>query len=326
MKIFSVSPIEMGIDIAKFLLYNYEIQEPFFWVFCPNSILEVINMRIPMAQMLQAAKKGRYGCPAPNVFSWDDVRSAYELSVQYKAPIIIDMAPIPSLMEPIAEAVKFYNNKFPKAVVTLNLDHGDTFENLMAALRYGFDSVMIDRSMLDLEGNIKETREICQIAHATGVSVEAELGHVGYNADYAVHEEQASALTDPAEAERFVKETGVDCLAVSIGTSHGVYKNGTPYLDFDLLGKLDRLLDIPLVLHGGSGSGDEQLKKAVAMGIQKVNLCTDLTDAGYENMRRFCDSITNRTPTSTEVYDSQAQGYKDKLEHYLKLFGCTGCI
>lgn len=283
-------------------------------------------MRIPMSVMLQAAKKGKYGCPAPNVFSWDDVKSCYELSAQYKAPIVIDMAPIPPMMEPIAEAVKFYNTKYPNALVTLNLDHGDTFENIMLALRYGFDSVMIDRSMMNLEDNIRETAEVVRIAHAMGASVEAELGHVGYNENYALCAAQESALTDLGEAQHFVEATNVDCLAVSVGTSHGVYSGGTPHLEFDLLAKLSSEIDVPLVLHGGSSTGDENLKKAVETGIQKVNLCSDLTNAGYEAMRDFCAAITNRLPTSVEVYDTMAKGYRDMLEHYLKLFGGVGTI
>lgn len=283
-------------------------------------------MRVPMSTMLQAAKKGKYGCPAPNVFSWDDVKTCYELSTQYRAPIVIDMAPIPPLMEPIAKAVAYYDTKYPDALVTLNLDHGDTFENIMLALRYGFDSVMIDRSMLDLENNIRETAEVVHIAHAMGVSVEAELGHVGYNENYALCAAQESALTDLSEAQHFIEATGVDCLAVSVGTSHGVYSGGIPHLEFDLLAKLNEQIEIPLVLHGGSSTGDENLRKAVETGIQKVNLCSDLTNAGYDAMAASCAKITNRHPTSTEVYDSMAAGYRDMLEHYLKLFGGIGKI
>ena len=283
-------------------------------------------MRVPMSVMLQAAKAGKYGCPAPNVFSWDDVKTCYELSTQYKAPIVIDMAPIPPLMEPIAQAVAFYNTKYPNALVTLNLDHGDTFENIMLALRYGFDSVMIDRSMLDLENNIRETAEVVHIAHAMGVSVEAELGHVGYNENYALCAAQASALTDLNEAQYFVEKTQVDCLAVSVGTSHGVYSGVTPHLEFDLLRQLSEQIEIPLVLHGGSSTGDENLKKAVETGIQKVNLASDLTNAAYDSMKAFCEPISNRRPTSTEVYDSMEKGYREMLEHYLKLFGGIGRI
>lgn len=283
-------------------------------------------MRISMSNMLQAAKKGTYGCPAPNVFSWDDVKSCFKLSAKYKAPVVIDMAPIPPLMEPIAKAVEYYDKIYSTAQVSLNLDHGDTWENIMLALRYGFDSVMIDRSMLDLENNIRETAEVVRVAHAMGVSVEAELGHVGYNANYALCDEQASALTDPGEARHFVEATGVDCLAVSVGTSHGVYAGGIPHLEFDLLKTLSDLLDIPLVLHGGSSTGDENLKRAVELGIQKVNLCSDLCNAGYDKMTAFCSGITNRHPTSMEVYDSMAAGYRDMLEHYLKLFGGTGVL
>lgn len=283
-------------------------------------------MRIPMSVMLQQAKKGKYGCPAPNVFSWDDVKTCFELSVQYRAPIVIDMAPIPPLMEPIAKAVAYYDTKYPNAVVTLNLDHGDTWENIMLALRYGFDSVMIDRSMCELEQNIRETAEVVKVAHAMGVSVEAELGRVGYNANYALCAEEASAYTDPGEAQHFVQATGVDCLAVSVGTSHGVYSGGIPHLEFQLLSRLSGELEIPLVLHGGSSTGDENLKKAVELGIQKVNLCSDLCNAGYDAMQAACAKITNRRPMPPEIYDPMTAGYREMLEHYLKLFGGIGAL
>ena len=283
-------------------------------------------MRVPMGKMLKMAKNGKYGCPAPNVFSWDDVETCFKLSVKYKAPIVIDMAPIPPLMEPIAKAVAYYDVKYPKALVALNLDHGDTYENVMLALRYGFDSVMIDRSMKEFDDNVAETAEVVKIAHAMGVSVEAELGHVGYNKNYALCAAQDSFLTDVNEAKKFVAKTGVDCLAVSVGTSHGVYTNGTPKLHFDLLENLSKGIEVPLVLHGGSSTGDDNLKKAVETGIQKVNLCSDLTNGGYDNMFKVCTTIENRKPTSMEVYTSMEEGYAAMLEHYLKLFGGIGAL
>lgn len=283
-------------------------------------------MRIPMSVMLQHAKEHKYGCPAPNVFTWENVKTCYELSVKHKAPIIIDMAPIPPLMEPIAKAVEYYNDKYPTAVVTLNLDHGDTWENILLALRYGFDSVMIDRSMKPLEDNIRETAEVVKAAHAMGVSVEAELGHVGYNANYALCAQQDSALTDLGEARHFVEATGVDCLAVSVGTSHGVYSGGIPHLEFELLRELSARLEVPLVLHGGSSTGDENLKKAVELGIQKINLCSDLCNAGFDAMQAAIAKITNRRPMPLEVYDPMEAGYQDMLEHYLLLFGGVGAL
>ena len=283
-------------------------------------------MRIPMSELLQKAKNGGYGCPAPNVFSWNQVESCFKLSVKHKAPIVIDMAPIPPLMEPIAEAVKYYDRKYPDALVTLNLDHGLCYEDCMLALRYGFDSVMIDASGKPFEENIKETAEVAKVAHAVGASVEAELGHVGYTSGHSVFAAEESRYTNPEEAQEFVRRSGADCLAVSIGTSHGVYAGGTPHLNFELLQKLRNDLEIPLVLHGGSSTGDENLKKAVELGIQKVNLASDLENSGYKKMEEAAKKITGHLPSTMEIAGAHTQGYEEMLEHFLLLFGGIGAL
>lgn len=283
-------------------------------------------MRVPMAAMLQSAKEGHYGCPAPNVFSWGQVEICFKLSETHKAPIVIDMAPIPPLMEPIAEAVRYYDRKYPNALVTLNLDHGLRYEDCMMALRYGFDSVMIDMSSKPFEENIRQTAEVARVAHTMGASVEAELGHVGYTAGHAVFAAEESRYTDPAQAKEFVERSGVDCLAVSIGTCHGVYAGGTPHLNFELLQTLRNDVNVPLVLHGGSSTGDENLKKAVSLGIQKVNLCSDLENRGYETLQETIQGITGRYPSCMEVLGGMYAGYEEMLEHYLLLFGGIGAI
>lgn len=193
---------------------------------------------------------------------------------------------------------------------------------------------MVDRSELPFEENVRETAEIVKVAHALNVSVEAELGHVGQGYEY--EQTRESGLTNKDEAVEYVRQTGVDCLAVSVGTSHGTYK-GTPRLDFELLAALDKLVEIPLVLHGGSGTGDGNLAKAVQTGIQKVNLCTDLSLAGMEALKEYLgvdyDSMAKNKALgefgnpSANMWDSDiaaAKGYKQKLMHYLKLFGSAG--
>ena len=193
---------------------------------------------------------------------------------------------------------------------------------------------MVDRSELPFEENVREVTEIVKIAHALNVSVEAELGHVGQGCEY--EQTREAGLTNKDEAVEYVRRTGADCLAVSVGTSHGPYK-GTPKLDFELLAALDKLVEIPLVLHGGSGTGDENLAKAVQTGIQKVNLCTDLSTAGLEAMKAYLgvdyDSMAKKNELgefgnpSANMWDGDiaaAAGYKQKLMHYMKLFGSAG--
>lgn len=290
-------------------------------------------MIVRMDQILRKAKKGGYGVAAPNVWDRFTVKSAFEAAMELKAPVVIDCAGIHDIEE-TSDLVKFYEKKFPEVTAALNLDHGGDFEEIVAAVRFGFSSVMVDRSTLSLEENIKEVKEIVKIAHASGISVEAELGHVGQGFEY--EQTRDSGLTRKEEAARFVEETEVDCLAVSVGTSHGTYK-GTPKLEFGLLSELHTLLEIPLVLHGGSGTGDENLKKAVQTGIQKVNLCTDLSNAGllelksylgidYESMEKngALGEFGNPAANMWDVSKTMAGGYKKELKRYMSLFGSEG--
>jgi len=162
--------------------------------------------------------------------------------------------------------------QIPAALV---LDHAKTLDQIEYALELGFSGVMIDASLAPLEENIARTRQAVAVAHARGVSVEAELGHVGQGEDVIAKDQQQAQLTRVDEAERFVKETGVDALAVSIGTLHGLYR-GIPKLDFDRLSQLRAVCPIPLVLHGGSDTPDQDIRRAMEIGIDKINIWTDV--------------------------------------------------
>ena len=290
-------------------------------------------MLVTMEKILTRAKKYKYGVAAPNVFNIETVQSAFDAARELKAPIILDCAGMHGV-EIIGDISRFYERKYPEVVVALNLDHGGKYEEIIQAIRSGFTSVMIDRSTLPYKENVVEVKEIVKIAHAAGVSVEAELGHVGQGFEY--EETRDSGLTRPDEAASYVKETGVDCLAVAIGTSHGTYK-GTPYLDFGLLKELSKVVNVPLVLHGGSGTGDENLRKAVEIGIQKVNLFTDLSVAGVKNLANYVNrdisKIQNikelgefgiKSINLPEAFQEGAKGYKNALMHYMRLFGSEG--
>lgn len=290
-------------------------------------------MIISMAEILKDAKKGHYGVAAPNVFDSITVKACFEAADRLKAPVILDCAGLPFLEETACIA-RFYERKYPDVRAALNLDHGSSYEEIVSAIRFGFSSVMIDRSTCPYEENVREVKEITKIAHALGVSVEAELGHVGQGFEY--HETRDAGLTDPKEAVRYVEETGVDCLAVAVGTSHGAYK-GTPHLDFELLKELSRTVAVPLVLHGGSGTGDENLKRAVNCGIQKVNLFTDLSNAGLKSMMSYMGidwEHVKQDGTKGEFANMKAnlcdagleaqKGYTELLAHYVALFGGAG--
>lgn len=290
-------------------------------------------MIISMADILNDAKKQGYGVAAPNVFDSITVKACFETADQLKAPIILDCAGLPFLEE-TANIAKFYERKYPNVKVALNLDHGGSYEEIISAIRFGFSSVMIDRSTLPYDENVREVKEIVKIAHALGVSVEAELGHVGQGFEY--EETRDSGLTVPEEAIRYVEETGVDCLAVAVGTSHGAYR-GTPHLDFELLDELHHKISIPLVLHGGSGTGDDNLKKAVKTGIQKVNLFTDLSNAGLKSMLNYMGidwdnmqqdgskgEFANMKANLCDAGIEAGKGYADLLAYYITLFGGKG--
>ena len=291
-------------------------------------------MIIPMHELLQDAKNNRYGVAAPNVFNRETIEAAFQAGRELHAPVILDVHPVHGIYE-CAAIAHFFEKKYPEVVAALNLDHGGTFEQGVQAVHAGFSSIMVDRSTLPFEENVEQVRELVKIAHAVGVSVESELGHVGQGDAYA--ETRDSGLTHPDEAQSFVERTGTDCLAVAVGTSHGLYK-GTPRLEFDLLRELSRELPLPLVLHGGSGTGDENLVQAIACGIQKINLNTDLNEGGLAKLQLTCDhgfkrevqgangEMNTKRMNLQQTIQSAVDGWKETLKYYMNLFGSANRI
>jgi len=204
--------------------------------------------------------------------------------------------------------------------VSLMLDHGGSVANCITALQYGFSDVMFDGSSLPLEENIAQTRQVVEAAHAVGAGVEAELGHVGVGADYRDPDKVKAGYTDPAAAERFVAETGVDFLAIAIGTAHGVYQ-GTPELDIERLSEIRKRVDIPLVLHGGSGLSDEQFRSAIEAGICKVNVFTDL---GLTACRRAVTAAQAPDVSFFSIGEAFTEAFRERCGYYMDLFGASG--
>lgn len=276
-------------------------------------------MLVTMKEILDRASKENYAVPAPNVCMELDARAMIEAAEDLNAPIILDVAWVST---PDLEFFgKYLTQLCEEAAVPIavNLDHGAEFSHAIAAIRAGFTSIMVDRSSEPYEDNVREVKELVKVAHALGVSVEAELGHVGQGSQYDI--DRDAALTDPSQAKAYVEETGVDCLAVAIGTAHGAY-SGTPYLDFDRLIEIKNILgqDFPLVLHGGSGTGDAALEKAAKMGINKINLACDLFKAA-------CVGIEEAGLTGNRyynVYEVAKQSEKNYIKKMLKLFGAEG--
>lgn len=276
-------------------------------------------MLVTMKEILDHAKKGGYGVTAPNVQSEDTVRAVIEVAEKYKAPMIIDVntfvhCDFPWFIHMIRELAAAAS-----VPIAINLDHGKTFEDVMIGINSGCTSIMVDRSSLTYEENVKQTKEVVKMCKVLGISVEAELGHVGMGNNYEV--DGVNNLTVPEEAAQFIEETGVDCLAVAVGTAHGRYK-GTPHIDFERLERIVKACgDTPLVLHGGSGTGDENLQKAVKLGIQKVNLATELIVAGKEELEEF---IKNPLFDKWQLIPAFKRGYMKRLSHYVELFDQAG--
>lgn len=207
-----------------------------------------------------------------------------------------------------------------RAPISLMLDHGDTIEQCVKALARGFTDVMYDGSKLPLEENIANTKFIVRAAHAVGAGVEAELGHVGQGAEYDTYGGAGKGFTDPAVAERFVAETGVDILAVAIGNAHGVYR-GEPRLNVDLLREIRRRVPVPLSLHGGTGLSDEQFRAAIGGGVAKVNIFTDLSLAAAAGVADLCKA---GPPSYFDVVGAIREAFRQRCCRYVEVFGSAG--
>ena len=227
-------------------------------------------------ELLLDAQKNGYAVGAFNVENMEMVQAVVAAAEELKSPVI--MQTTPSTVK-YADLAYFYANakvaaEMSSVPVVMHLDHGNSFELAMRAYRTGYTSIMIDGSHETYEENIRVSKAVADACHPGGVPVEAELGKVGGKEDD-LEGGEGDPYTDPQEAAEFVKRTGVDSLAVAIGTAHGVYK-GEPKLDLDRLSEIRKVVDIPLVLHGTSGVPDETVKECVKRGICKVNYATDL--------------------------------------------------
>ncbi len=280
-------------------------------------------MLMNMTPILKDAQKKGYGVVAPNIFDGYTIEAAFRNADELRAPMILDVNGDLDKLKYMAELTKFFNKKYDRVPVALNLDHGQNYENVMCAIHAGFTSVMIDKSCESFEENVRQTAEVVRAAHAVGVSVEAELGHVGKGMQYEVDGKEN--LTTPEDVVEFVKLTNVDALAIAVGTAHGHYA-GEPHIDFDRLDNIRAVSDVPLVLHGGSSSGDENLRKAIAHGITKVNIGTDLGDAGLEKLKGFlADYDPHRRGVIEFAFVAAAEGFQEKMRHYMELFGERNC-
>lgn len=238
-------------------------------------------------ELLLKAQEGHYAVGAFNVENMEMVQAVVAAAEELNAPVI--MQTTPSTVK-YADVDYFFANvataaKKAKVPVVMHLDHGNSFDLAMKAYRAGYTSIMIDGSHESFEDNIKVTKSVVDACHSAGVPVEAELGKVGGKEDD-LDGGDDNPYTDPQEAKEFVERTGVDSLAVGIGTAHGVYK-GEPKLQLDILSQIREVVDIPLVLHGTSGVPDEAVEECIKRGICKVNYATDLRIAFTNGLNKY---------------------------------------
>lgn len=274
-------------------------------------------MLVNLNEILKDAQEKHYAVGLFNTTDTDMLEAAIAAAEELRSPIIIGTAEVllpygelkligPSIIEAAKRAT---------VPVVVHYDHGLTFDRCIEALKLGFSSIMFDGSAGDVEENLKNTREIVKIAHSMGATVEGEIGHVGEAATG--DNETGDMYTTPEEAVAFVENTGVDALAIAIGTAHGAYKT-QPKLDIERLKAIRNVLDTPLVLHGGSGLTDDDFRNTVREGIAKINIFTDLCVAGENAMKEYAGT------GYLNVRDQKVKAIKEAVKKKMILFGSDG--
>lgn len=275
-----------------------------------------------MKEILGKAYAGGYGVGGFNGFDSLSMMAVTEECKARKSPVIFICASAeyatygPRGVAEIAKAV----SGLLETDVCLHLDHGDSYDVVVDAIKGGFSSVMIDGSRLPFAENIAETRKVCEYAHDKGIHVEAELGAVGKVDNTTIEGAHGNTFTDPDQAAEFVEKTGCDFLAVSIGNAHGLY-TAAPNFNFDILGRIRKAVPIPLVLHGGSGTPEDQLKKAVSMGMAKVNVASEI---GRAFTTKYIESAVDRK-TWWAVAKNEAKGaMREVVGRWIGMLGTEG--
>ena len=237
--------------------------------------------------ILDVANEHSFAVPAFNISDWAMFRGIVEISEEKDAPLIIGIHP-DEVRHIGREMITGIIERAHRATIPIAIhwDHGATYEQILEAFQFGFTSVMIDGSLKPFDENVAISRKVTESAHALGVSVEAELGTIGANDSYAEGGSAEIIYTDPDDAVTFVEQTGVDSLAIAIGTFHGFYPaHLKPELKLDLLKEIKSRVQIPLVLHGGSGNPDDEIREAARIGINKINISSDIKVAYHSKMR-----------------------------------------
>ncbi len=268
--------------------------------------------------VLLPAREKKYGVGLFNTVNFEMARGVLQAAEKVGTPVIIGTAEVLLPYGPLEELSYFLLPMAKKASVpvVVHYDHGLTYEKCIEAIKLGFSSIMYDCSTDSYEENAKKVADITALAHSYGVTVEAELGHVGDNEGAGQLSDPASYYTDPLQARDFTEKTKVDALAIAVGSAHGAYKF-PPKLDFDRIRTIRNTIPTPLVLHGGSGLTDEDFRRAIACGISKINIFTDINVAQAQAARAALDGGAK---DMTTIIPYQIEAVAKETEKKMRLF------
>lgn len=275
-------------------------------------------------ELIKKAKEKNVAIAAFNIHNLETIQAVIEGASEERAPVIIQTTPgtlkhagIEYIGVIVKKAADMYN-----IPVALHVDHCPSFNTIVQCIKNNYTSVMIDGANLEYEENVKLVKRVTNMAHAVGIQVEGEIGRIGGVEDDMFVNSDEAALTIPSEAKKFVEDTGIDTLAIAIGTAHGMYK-GEPKLDFDRLSAIEAIVDIPLVLHGASGVPDDSIKEAIKRGIAKINIATELKNPMAE---AIVDTFAkNKDENDPRNYMGAArEAVKEVVKRKIRLCGSSG--
>lgn len=283
-------------------------------------------MLVSGKEILEVANKFGFAVPAFNAGSGQLLEAVMQACEETESPVMIAIHPdeLSFLTDSFVDQVKYYANH-SKVPVCIHLDHGASYEQVIHAIQLGFTSVMIDASHKSYEDNIAITKKVVEAAHAVGVSVEAELGTIGDTGNSIEGGVTEVIYTDPEVAQDFIEKTNVDSLAIAIGTAHGIYpKNMKPKLRLDILQEIEKLVEIPLVLHGGSSNPNEEISQSVKLGINKINISSDIKIVFANKLKEILAASDSEIREPNVMFPECMKETKKVAIDKIKLFNSEG--
>ena len=279
-------------------------------------------MLVNTKEVLLDAERNNYAVAAFSVYNWETIKAAISAAEKMKCPVILALGEryLNYIeIEVFANIVKMMVGKV-KVPICLHLDHAYNKTSIISAIKHGFTSVMYDGSQFSFEENVQKTKEIVELSHQTGVSVEAELGSIA-KGEHSDEEEGDNILTDPMQAVKFIELTNIDFLAPAIGTVHGLYV-GEPEIDLHRLQSIHNLTSLPLVLHGGSGTPEKLLIETINRGIRKININTEISIAAVTSIQNQLDFSVEekRIPHHSLLNERMQMEMMSVMEKYIQLF------